>query len=105
CVCRFGVGEDHQAVPARRSADLQVTGKAVRDGLVEGAVAPIRPDVQLQRLQLDAQGIGNVLEMQRGEVRLACLRTETGELGDRQDRKSTRLHSSHVKSSYPVLCL
>ena len=44
------------------------------------AFVAVRPDVELQRLQLDARGVGHVLEVQRREIRLTCLRTETGEL-------------------------
>src|SRR5690606_40685834 len=43
----------------------------------------------------------------RRNSRGSCLRPlpGRGRIGAEQDRKSTRLNSSHVKSSYAVLCL
>src|SRR5437870_6485314 len=74
--------------------------------------------VELQRLQLDQVLVGHVADPDRREVGLAGHRTQTGELRDRhrdlvvavgvrirQDRKSTRLNSSHVAISYAVFCL
>src|SRR5207249_11509539 len=58
------------------------------------------------RLAVDVQGIGRV----RFEVRCALaavehvVRREVDE-GRPQDRKSTRLNSSHVSISYAVFCL
>src|SRR5690606_42151061 len=42
--------------------------------------------------------------LDRAEVRLAVVLVVVDRL-DRQDRKSTRLNSSHVKISYAVFCL
>src|SRR5689334_4366333 len=60
----------------------EIVDDAVRDRLVERTLVAERPDVELQRLQLDALSVWHVLEVQRCEVRLACLRTETGEFRD-----------------------
>src|SRR5436305_5322152 len=38
-------------------------------------------------------------------VQLAAARGCVGEVTDREDRKSTRLNSSHVRISYAVFCL
>src|SRR5205085_3612729 len=53
---------------------------AVRHRLVESAFVAIEPDVELQRFQLDAQLVRNVVEHQRREVRLSGHRTDAGEL-------------------------
>src|SRR5690606_36973351 len=60
----------------------QIVDDPVRDGLVKRPFASVRPDVELQRLQLDALGVRNVLEVERCEVRLTRLRAQTGELWD-----------------------
>ena len=54
----------------------------VGDGLVEAAAITEGPQVQLQGFQLDTQLIRHIFELERGEVRLAGLRTQAGELGD-----------------------
>src|SRR4029079_10656684 len=48
----------------------------------EGSLVAERPDVELQRFELDAESVRHVLEMQGREVGLTCLRTETRELGN-----------------------
>lgn len=58
----------------------EVVENTVRHGFVECAFVAERPDVKFQRFQFDARICWNVLEEHRGEIRLACLRTETGEL-------------------------
>ena len=59
----------------------EVVEDAVRDRLVERALVAEAPDVQLQRLQLDAGAVGHVFEVQGREVRLPGLRAQAGELG------------------------
>src|SRR5207248_11500080 len=44
-------------------------------------------------------------EMARGAARAAALRAGLGQLERAQDRKSTRLNSSHRTISYAVFCL
>src|SRR6056297_563787 len=61
----------------------QILQDPVGDRLVEGALVTERPHVELQGFQFDAADIGNVLEVQRGEVRLAGLRAQAGELRHR----------------------
>ena len=41
-----------------------------------------RPEIELERLEFDAQPIGHVLQFQRGEIRLAGLWAQTGEFRD-----------------------
>src|SRR5690606_39011417 len=69
-----------QAHEARRGGAGQVVEDLVGDRLVEAAAVAEGPEVQLQRFQLDAQRIGHVFELQRGEVRLPGLRAQAGEL-------------------------
>src|SRR5512138_1118648 len=69
--------EAHQ--PRLRRAH-QIIEDAVGHRLVECAFVAIGPDVELERLQLDAQAIGHVIENQRGEIRLSGHRTDAGEL-------------------------
>ncbi len=59
----------------------EVIRDPVRHCLVERALIAEGPQVQLQRLELDARFIGNVADADRGEVRLPRHRAETGELG------------------------
>src|SRR5438477_8292371 len=65
---------------ARVERANQIVGDAVGDRLVKCALIAIRPEVQLQRLELDAFFIGNVADADRGEVRLPGHRADAGEL-------------------------
>src|SRR5690606_38952757 len=59
----------------------EVVGYRVRDGLMERAFITVAPDIELQRFQLHAEPVRNVLEMQRREVGLPRFRAQTRELG------------------------
>src|SRR5207249_4563575 len=65
---------------ARREHGDQVVEDAVGDRLVEVALVAERPQVQLERLQLDALLAGDVADAEGGEVGLAGERAEAGEL-------------------------
>src|SRR5205807_8466150 len=65
---------------ARVERGNEVVGAAIGDRLVEGAFIAIRPEIELQRLQLDAFLIGHVADADGGKVRLRRHRTEAGEL-------------------------
>src|SRR5688572_32867568 len=67
---------------ARLERAHQVVEDAVGHGLVERAFVAIRPNIKLERFQLHAQAIGNVVEHQRGEIRLTGHRAEAGERRD-----------------------
>jgi diguanylate cyclase (GGDEF)-like protein len=71
-----------QTHEARVGGAHQIIEDAVGDVFVEVAFLAERPDVQLQALQFDATLIGDVVQIQRGEVGLAGFRAQTGELGD-----------------------
>src|SRR5580698_8191481 len=69
----------HQTHEARRRCANQLAQDLVGHRLVKGAPVAERPDVQLQRFQLDAALIGDVFELESREVRLTGLRTQAGE--------------------------
>ena len=92
-----------QAHEARRGRRRKIVEDAVGHRFVEGALVAVRPDVELQALQLDAATVRNVVEQQRGEVRLARLRTETGELRDLHVNAGSRAPGCGLgKVSQPV---
>src|SRR5690606_11043548 len=72
-----------QSQEARTDRTCEVIGDLVGHRLVKGAAVPEGPDVELQRLQLHAQPVRYVFELQRRKIRLACLRTQTGEFRQR----------------------
>ena len=65
----------------RRDCGHQVVEDPVGDRLVECALVAVRPEIELPRLELDAELVGDVLDADGGEVGLAGLGTEAGELG------------------------
>ena len=70
--------DDHLA----RLAGLnQIVENLVDHGFVESAFVAIGPQIELQRFELDAKLIGNVMDSDRGKIRLSRARTNTGELG------------------------
>src|SRR5690606_41848352 len=88
--------------PTRRSSDLETADVVVQEGDISWYVAPyggkwlswddpdMRPHVMVHDSYDDA-----VLHQVQGAVEKGC----------EEDRKSTRLNSSHVKISYAVFCL
>src|SRR5690606_41768217 len=90
-------------VPTRRSSDLawETEETAGREGwAAELAAAREALEAELASRRAEA-------EQEVAQLRHAAA-TETGKLradADREDRKSTRLNSSHVKISYAVFCL
>src|SRR6266496_5127588 len=53
----------------------------------------------------DALPISAVMAADAGQGRARSIALAGGAVGDREDRKSTRLNSSHVEISYAVFCL
>ena len=72
-------GEAHEA---RLGRGDQVVEDAVGDVLVEVAFLAERPHVELQALQFDALLVGDVVEDQRREIRLAGFGAQAGEFRD-----------------------
>jgi hypothetical protein len=64
----------------RTNRGHEVVQDAVDDGLVESALVAVRPQVQLPRLEFDAQPVGDVLDPNRSEIGLTRLGTKTSEL-------------------------
>src|SRR5690606_41408379 len=87
---------DLHSFPTRRSSDLRrrqvARGADLRQH--EQALAQLAS----QRLPRLVPEVGADLELALADLRRAC------DVDD-QDRKSTRLNSSHVKISYAVFCL
>src|SRR5690606_41485072 len=90
--------------PARRSSDL-VAGLTIIEH-------PHPGDAQDGNFALSAQRFGDGLTA--GVAQVVLVRADEGQPlrlgqvaqdGDDQDRKSTRLNSSHVQISYAVFCL
>ena len=66
---------------ARMAGSHEVVEDLVRHRLVEGAFVPVRPEIELEALELHAERVGNVPDPDRREIRLAGPRTEARELG------------------------
>src|SRR3712207_8268359 len=69
-------------------------------GAIDPEVGLVRPSDPLHEHQV-------LPDASRGLGRIGALRDAgvVGRRGDRQDRKSTRLNSSHANISYAVFCL
>src|SRR5690606_41597046 len=91
------------SLPTRRSSDLELHEQHGRDLERELAV-PVDGVDSLRVEQFDARDRHAHLDDLDGR---AHGRLDVGEGADRraEDRKSTRLNSSHVKISYAVFCL
>jgi len=71
-----------QAHEARIAGAHQVVEDAIGDVFVEMPFLAERPDVELEALQLHATLVGDVIEIQGGEIRLAGFRAQAGEFRD-----------------------
>src|SRR5690606_42062663 len=99
CLSRSRLVRDLHSFPPRRSSDLPVPRIS---GWVSRAIRSRR-----SRFVEDARGLSDASRFARG-LRPDGDREIAGEEDvslDPQDRKSTRLNSSHVKISYAVFCL
>src|SRR5687768_2882682 len=66
---------------ARLDRGYEVVANLVRYRFVERALIAVAPQVELQALELDAQGVRNVIDRDRCEVGLSGHRAQAGELG------------------------
>src|SRR5690606_39615408 len=100
CRCAFCGGRRYRdSFPTRRSSDLVEIAIGVEVGaMARGLRVGVRIAVGI-RLRV-AVGIAT-----RVRLRVAVGVRVGVRLGVGQDRKSTRLNSSHVKISYAVVCL
>src|SRR5262249_8181534 len=93
CMSRLPVGDGHLRLDpaanepvahhgerARGKRSNQVVADPVGHCLVERALVPVAPEVELEALQLDAALVRDVADLELREVRLPGQRTETGEL-------------------------
>src|SRR5690606_41217897 len=100
---RAGTRDPH-SVPTRRSSDLEETSIPINyDDLIT--------DLKVgDRITVD-NGLINLQVLSKDERIMRCRVIDGGVLKSKRhvnlpgDRKSTRLNSSHVKSSYAVFCL
>src|SRR5207253_9371390 len=88
--------------PTRRSSDLAAFGLMGFDGL-----SCVIDDVEKDLLQLVRvhQRFGKMRVEPRDDLDVAGAHLILEDLDGALDRKSTRLNSSHVASSYAVFCL
>src|SRR5690606_41882489 len=90
-------------LPTRRSSDLQPRQLEGRQGVAGLELQGLLQVVARRRLIAHA---GPAQLGQTQQLAHACAAIlEQGLVGVEQDRKSTRLNSSHVKISYAVFCL
>src|SRR5690606_40790509 len=105
CLCRFCVHCYLPSFPTRRSSDLDsAAGRVDHAGLLgdveHGLVVPLQLAMGLRVDFATAAAVGHrplIEALHCGNVGVAEQALA--------DRKSTRLNSSHVKSSYAVFCL
>jgi hypothetical protein len=64
----------------RRARFHEIVQNAVRDGFVEGALVPVRGEIKFERLALDAQAVGHVVDIDPGKIGLASDRTNGSEI-------------------------
>src|SRR5690606_41776729 len=91
--------------PTRRSSDLRTDHVSIHRGVADRGLALVSR-IQYQCADL----IGQRHQDDAADPRLEILRGEASEFASErtgegvEDRKSTRLNSSHVKISYAVFC-
>lgn len=66
---------------ARPACLHEVVQDPVGYGLMEVALVPEGPEIELERLQLDTQPVRDIGQREGREIRLAGLRAEAGKLG------------------------
>src|SRR5690606_41755043 len=84
--------------PTRRSSDL------VRDDEIIASSGDISAKVNVRSARKSLISALYGIAVEEGRINLDSTLAERA-IDDSQDRKSTRLNSSHVKNSYAVFCL
>ena len=64
----------------RRTRFHKIVENTIGDGFVEGALVTIRRQIKLKRFAFDAQTVGDVIDLNSGEIGLTGYRTKTGEI-------------------------
>src|SRR5690606_41977216 len=99
-VCQgYGDLRTRHSVPTRRSSDLIGGIRGCADELLAEEQDADRRETLSVITRAAARAAGIVQQLQRFAQKPSSQRTEL------EDRKSTRLNSSHVKISYAVFCL
>src|SRR5207253_8401212 len=75
----------------------------IRQGVAQRSKVRLPPRKTIQAVE--QSGPPSIIELLRAEGLLLCRGGGGKNAGPEADRKSTRLHSSHVAISYPVFCL
>src|SRR5690606_39539752 len=90
--------------PTRRSSDLQIEAEAQIDPVDKQALEEVKIAETVQQDQKELEAAEKLEEdLNSGtESTEESTKTKKEELKPSQDRKSTRLNSSHVKISYAV---
>src|SRR5690242_21535463 len=91
CFTYYGDHADHYSFPTRRSSDLEGDGPRVLSQVPAAGEPVERGSAVLAYLAAPTDSTGRSLPDQIGR--------------SREDRKSTRLNSSHMSISYAVFCL
>jgi len=65
---------------AWRACFDEIVEYTVRDGFVERALIAIGGEIEFQRLAFDAETVGHVVDIDPGEIGLACHRTNGSEI-------------------------
>src|SRR5690606_39977674 len=102
-LARYAVAlPDLQSCPTRRSSDLTLGAMSKRVTIAEVAeLAGVHKGTVSRALNPATADLVNTATLER--IRRAV--ADLGYVPNVVDRKSTRLHSSHVKISYAVVCL
>src|SRR5690606_40551595 len=102
-ICRPGVPHHLHSFPTRRSSDLRKDLHNVK------YICPKNPKKEHDRLVAKKRDIQRKQDIEKKRARVEKAQKEfeikIQKFIGLQDRKSTRLNSSHVKISYAVFCL
>src|SRR5438034_7953483 len=107
-ICCYGDPRDLHSFPTRRSSDLALIRKL--EGELEQAAGVLRtqPEHLVHRIEQLLEANRKLEKRVEELLKTGGGKRETGNverIGDVEDRKSTRLNSSHTVISYAVFCL
>src|SRR5699024_12512336 len=94
----YGEHRNLHSFPTRRSSDLEVMGQFFK--VAKQVFQPTSIDEACQQIRDQVRAYMTVAIEER-----ATMQVVKEAIGSSEDRKSTRLNSSHVSISYAVFCL
>ena len=65
---------------ARRTGFEEIVENAIRDGFVKRTLIAIRRQIKFKRLAFDAEAVRHIIDIDPGEIGLACYRTDGSEI-------------------------